>query len=103
MAEPQKPGGAEIDEDESTLVNRMDEGPGGKAPAPEDIRALNEIAERLYTKLKSLAAKLQWPGANASLHPTSLVNEAYLKLRKSRGLALKPPEEIFASFAKAMR
>jgi RNA polymerase sigma factor (TIGR02999 family) len=62
-----------------------------------------ELIDRIYNKLKPLAARVQWRGADPALHPSSLVHEAYLKLMKSRGMASRPDNEVLGIFAHVMR
>ena len=69
----------------------------------QDRKALDELVERLYAKLRPLAARVRWREPNASLNATALVQEAYLKLLNSKDLALKPHDEVLAIFAHVMR
>ena len=71
---------------------------------PEDSGTLSvELIDRIYNKLKPLAARVQWRGSDPALHPSSLVHEAYLKLMKSRGLGSRPDNEVLGIFAHVMR
>jgi len=79
---------------------------GGSTPrpkTPEEKRALDELVERIYARLKPLAARVRWRDANASLSPTTLVQEAYLKLLNSKDVTAKPHEEVIGIFAHVMR
>jgi RNA polymerase sigma factor (TIGR02999 family) len=73
------------------------------SPSLEERLALDALVERLYVRLKPLAARLRWQGSNPTLNPTSLVHEAYLKLMNTKGLAAKPHEEVIGLFAHVMR
>ena len=76
----------------------------GKTPDPnEERKALDELVERLYSRLKPLAARIRWRDASPTLNATALVQEAYLKLLNSKDLATKPHDEVLAIFAHVMR
>ena len=75
------------------LHSQEDEGP----PLP-----LDALVERLYSRLKGLAARVQWRGPEAT-RPTSLLHAAYLKLRTSGNLGPKTESEIIGIFAHVMR
>jgi RNA polymerase sigma factor (TIGR02999 family) len=71
---------------------------------PDDKRALDDIVERQYLRLRELAAKIRRRSPRASTTATSLLNEAYIKLSQN------PPDrrarehgEVLAVFANAMR
>ena len=51
-----------------------------------DRRALDHLFSVTYEELRRLASSVRRSDANASLSPTTLVNEAWLKLRTRRGL-----------------
>ncbi len=70
---------------------------------PAARRELDGLIDRLYTKLKPLAARVRWSGANPSLSPTVLLHEAYLKLLNAKGLAEKPDHEVIGIFVHVMR
>jgi RNA polymerase sigma factor (TIGR02999 family) len=77
-----------------------------EAICPEDDArvALDEVFGRLYDRIRLLAARIRWTGANPTLNPTTLVHEAYLKLQKSPpNFAAKSYEEVAPIFAHAMR
>jgi len=63
---------------------------------------LDALVERLYSRLRSVAARVQWRGPEAT-RPTSLLHAAYLKLRTSRNLGPKAEKEIIGIFAHVMR
>ncbi len=52
-----------------------------------DRRALDHVFSVAYEELRRLAGSVRRSDPNASLSPTTLVNEAWLKLRNSPGLA----------------
>jgi len=93
MPEPEKIGGRGEDKEESPA----------DCLASEDGLLPVELIDRLYKKLKPLAARVQWRGSDPAHHPSSLVHEAYLKLVKSRGLASRPDNEVLGIFAHVMR
>lgn len=68
-----------------------------------DRKALDELVERLYMKLKALAARVRWRTASPTLNPTALVQEAYLRLLNSKDLTSKPHDEVLSIFAHVMR
>ncbi len=58
----------------------------------------------LYRELRALAAQyLQRSPAGATLQPTAIVNEAWLRLRHNNGLDWKSQSHFFAISANAMR
>ncbi|MGI8744056.1 MAG: sigma-70 family RNA polymerase sigma factor [Bryobacteraceae bacterium] len=83
-------------------------------PTEEQRRALDELFSRLYKKIRQLASRVRWNGANPTLNPTALVHEAYLKLLKDppdflskcntgKNACATPYDEAIAIFANAMR
>ena len=65
---------------------------------------LDELFGQRYEKIKHLAARVRWPGANPTLNPTALAHEAYLKLRVNPpDLAAKDYDELIRIFSHAMR
>jgi RNA polymerase sigma-70 factor (ECF subfamily) len=68
-----------------------------------DRKALDELVERLYSKLKALAARVRWRTASPTLSATALVQEAYLKLLSSKDLTSKSHDEVLSIFAHVMR
>jgi RNA polymerase sigma factor (TIGR02999 family) len=88
MSSPQKPV-ASTDLQPSSVVD------------PEVV--LDQVFTRLYNRIRLLASRLRWYGANPTLNPTALVHEAYIKLRKNPpDLETKSHEEIIGIFANAM-
>lgn len=73
------------------------------AEPAEHEAALDELFDRLYNKIRVLAARTRWNGTNPTLNPTALAHEAYLKLRKDPPeFAAKSHDEIIGIFANAM-
>jgi RNA polymerase sigma factor (TIGR02999 family) len=72
------------------------------APETPPARSFDELVERLYADLKTLAIRVRWQGPVAT-QPTSLLNEAYMRLRSCRGIETKPKEEVLTIFAHVMR
>jgi RNA polymerase sigma factor (TIGR02999 family) len=65
---------------------------------------LDDLFGRLYSKIRQLASRVRWKGANPTLNATALAHEAYLKLLKDPpDLASKSSDEVIAVFANAMR
>lgn len=74
--------------------------PGGIVP---DRRALDELFSVAYEELRRLAATVRSDDLGATLSPTTLVNEAWLKLAKSHPLAIASPLHFKRIAARAMR
>jgi RNA polymerase sigma factor (TIGR02999 family) len=71
---------------------------------PAAQQQLDELFGERYERIKRLAARVRWPGANPTLNPTALANEAYLKLREHPpDLAAKNYDEAIRIFSHAMR
>lgn len=70
---------------------------GGGSPAA------NELLERVYPELRAIAARVVGPRRHsATLQPTALVHEAYLRLA-SRNVAIEDRGHFFALAARIMR
>jgi RNA polymerase sigma factor (TIGR02999 family) len=69
----------------------------------DDAKALDELFSVTYEELRRLAAAVRQGDANASLSPTALVNEAWLKLRASPHVARTSPAHFRRIAARAMR
>jgi len=80
-----------------------DDQEGHSADTDNNRKALDELVERLYSKLKPLAARVRWRDANPTLNATALVQEAYLKLLNGKDLGSKSHDEVLAIFAHVMR
>ena len=76
--------------------------PGPDAPDAER-RALDQLFSLAYEELRRLAALVRRDDPGASLTPTDLVNEAWLKLRNSPELAATSPLHFRRIAARAMR
>lgn len=78
--------------------------PNGPGPASAgDRRALDHLFSVTYEELRRLAASVKRSDPNASLTPTTLVNEAWLKLAGSPELAATTPLHFKRIAARAMR
>jgi RNA polymerase sigma factor (TIGR02999 family) len=77
--------------------------PDPTAPDSTDRPALDELFSATYEELRRLASKVSQDDPGATLNPTALVNEAYLKLADS--LRLKPASRLHFKriAARAMR
>jgi RNA polymerase sigma factor (TIGR02999 family) len=64
---------------------------------------IDEAFERIYTELKGLARSSLSRIPNATLTPTALVSEAYVKLAQARSLQLNDRSHFFSLAARAMR
>jgi len=82
------------------VSNRPDVGDSG---AQDDARALDELFSITYEELRRLASAVRRGDANATISPTALVNEAWLKLRESPHVARTSPAHFRRIAARAMR
>lgn len=64
---------------------------------------IDEAFERIYSELKALARSSLSRLPNATLTPTALVSEAYVKLAQARSLELNDRSHFFFLAARAMR
>jgi RNA polymerase sigma-70 factor, ECF subfamily len=69
----------------------------------DDARALDDLFSATYEELRRLAAAVRRNDPNATLSPTALVNEAWLKLRESPGVARTTRLHFKRIAARAMR
>lgn len=69
----------------------------------EDRHELNELFGATYEELRRLASAVRSRTPNATLNPTALVNEAWLKLAGSPGFAAMSPLHFRRTAARAMR
>ena len=90
----------------------MEEQRGGMAEITELLQSarqgekasLEAVFDRLYPELKQVAAaRLRSLPAGATVSPTVLVHEVYMRLVGSRRLELKDRHHFFACAARAMR
>lgn len=77
--------------------------PSDREPTSGDRRALDHLFSVTYEELRRLAASVKRSDPNASLTPTTLVNEAWLKLAGSPELAATSPLHFKRIAARAMR
>jgi RNA polymerase sigma factor (TIGR02999 family) len=73
------------------------------APEPADRRALDELFSAAYEELRRLAATVRRDHPAATISPTALVNEAWLKLADSPAVARTSPLHFKRIAARAMR
>jgi RNA polymerase sigma factor (TIGR02999 family) len=66
-------------------------------------QALDELFSATYEELRRLASTVKRGDPSATLSPTALVNEAWLKLMKSPALAVESPLHFKRIAARAMR
>ena len=76
-------------------------GPG--VPATADRKLLDDVFSAAYEELRRLAAVVRRDDPSATLTPTALVNEAWLKLAGSPGVADTSPLHFKRIAARAMR
>ena len=77
--------------------------PGELDPALGDTRTLDDLFSAAYEELRRLAAAVSRDDASATLSPTALVNEAWLKLRQSPRVARTSRVHFKRIAARAMR
>ena len=75
----------------------------GSEGTPQERRALDELFTAAYQELKRLANCIRRSDPSATLNPTALVNEAWLKLAKSPGIAAASELHFKRIAARAMR
>jgi RNA polymerase sigma factor (TIGR02999 family) len=68
-----------------------------------DRKGLDELFSATYEELRRLASVVKRDSSSATLNPTALVNEAWLKLAGSRGFAAASPLHFKRIAARAMR
>ncbi|HXM41565.1 MAG TPA: ECF-type sigma factor [Bryobacteraceae bacterium] len=74
-----------------------------RADTPEDRRTLDTLFSATYEELRRLASAVKRSDANATLSPTTLVNEAWLKLASSPEFASESRLHFKRIAARAMR
>ena len=77
--------------------------PGVRLDAPEERRTLDTLFSVTYEELRRLASAVKRSDANATLSPTTLVNEAWLKLASSPEFAAQSRLHFKRIAARAMR
>jgi RNA polymerase sigma factor (TIGR02999 family) len=83
----------------STGIDRADDRPGPRG----ERRALDDLFSATYEELRRLASAVQRSDAGATISPTALVNEAWLKLANSPQLASVSRLHFKRIAARAMR
>jgi len=78
-------------------------GPAQASSLCEDRQALDRLFSITYEELRRLASIIRRTDPNATLTPTALVNEAWLKLAKSSGLDATSVLHFKRIAARAMR
>lgn len=78
-------------------------GHGVAGATPAERRALDELFSLAYEELRRLASSVRRSDPNATLSPTALVNEAWLKLANSPGIASTLRLHFKRIAARAMR
>ncbi|MCI0435640.1 MAG: ECF-type sigma factor [Gemmatimonadetes bacterium] len=68
-----------------------------------DKRALDELFSATYEELRRLAARVRENDPSATLNPTALVNEAYLRLARTLRIVPESPLHFKRIAARAMR
>jgi len=80
---------------------------GSKVAAPPtngaDRRQLDLLFSLAYEELRRLAGRVRQDHPSATLTPTALVNEAWIKLARSPGLCIESPLHFKRIAARAMR
>ena len=69
----------------------------------DDVQALNDVFSAAYEELRRLAASVRRNDPSATLSPTALVNEAWLKLADSPWVARTSRVHFKRIAARAMR
>jgi RNA polymerase sigma factor (TIGR02999 family) len=84
--------------------NFSDQGaaPGWEVPGAGSL-ATDELFSRAYDQLRRLARRYNRTTGTATLTPTALVHEAYLKLARSGNFQAKSPDHLVHTVVRAMR
>jgi RNA polymerase sigma factor (TIGR02999 family) len=77
--------------------------PGDSRATPEERRALDHLFSETYEELRRLASSVRRGDPSATLNPTALVNEAWLKLANSPDIASTSRLHFKRIAARAMR
>lgn len=72
-------------------------------PTPQSRRAIDDLFSAAYEELRRLASTIRRGDPSATLNPTALVNEAWMKLAKSSGIAVTSRLHFKRIAARAMR
>jgi RNA polymerase sigma factor (TIGR02999 family) len=82
----------------------MSRGPQEPSGASKvDRKTLDDVVSLAYEELRRLAATVRRDDRGATLNPTALVNEAWIKLASSPSIAGLPRVEFMRIAARAMR
>lgn len=86
-------------------TNRLPPGlePGDFGGTPEERRALDRLFSETYEELRRLASSVRRGDPSATLNPTALVNEAWIKLANSPEIASTSRLHFKRIAARAMR
>jgi len=76
---------------------------GDLGPAVVDRRALDQLFSATYEELRRLAASVRRQDPGATISPTALVNEAWLKLAHTPGISVSSRLHFKRIAARAMR
>ncbi len=76
---------------------------GGERETPEQRHALDHLFSLTYEELRRLASTVKRGDPGITLSPTALVNEAWIKLSRTPGLADLPRVHFKRIAARAMR
>ncbi|MBL8238258.1 MAG: sigma-70 family RNA polymerase sigma factor [Bryobacterales bacterium] len=80
-----------------------DEWPDSEGMGIADRRELNLLFAATYEELRRLARTMRRTAPNATLSPTTLVNEAWIKLAGAEGMTWESPLHFKRIAARAMR
>jgi RNA polymerase sigma factor (TIGR02999 family) len=92
----------------TVMATRSTGGPLGSTnvrlvPEPAERRALDDLFSAAYEELRRLAAMVRSDDPSATISPTALVNEAWLKLADTPAVARTSPLHFKRIAARAMR
>src|SRR5271154_3165005 len=76
---------------------------GDLGATPEERRALDRLFSETYEELRRLASSVRRGDPSATLNPTALVNEAWMKMAKSPDIAAASRLHFKRIAARAMR
>lgn len=86
---------------DSPMTHGLEDEPWGKLP--QDRGALDQLFSVTYEELRRLAASVRRDDPSATLSPTALVNEAWLKLANSPAIVVTSRLHFKRIAARAMR
>jgi RNA polymerase sigma factor (TIGR02999 family) len=90
---------------DETVMAIPNSDPAPPAPSPDlaKRKALDDLFSATYEELKRLASSVRRHDAGMTLNPTALVNEAWIKLSRTPGVAETSPLHFRRIAARAMR